>query len=245
MAEVAESLTDWKADYTGADTNTPAGSADPGSSGAATSLGAWLRSLKAITRSLTLEPGFDVMPTTATYVSADTFEILAPTAYYVAGDSVLVSLGSQDLRAYVYSLLNMSGPTRTRYTLTNIQQLNGTAAVLDGTLTHVRWSQHRVPTYPWSWHGLTVEPAKATLPFREQMIYTVGLDSGSTSIEIHLPYEMPDVNYRVKIISHGSGVSGSTLDYATKAIVKTTTKVTLTMVTASTGNQFQVWIWRD
>jgi hypothetical protein len=249
MAEVSEALTDWKSDYTGGDTNTPAGVSDPGSTGAATSLGAWLRSLKAITRALTLEPGFDVMPTAATYLSASSFEVAAADLTHTVGDSVLISLASQDLRAYVTSFLHLSGPTRTQFSVIRIQQLNGTAAVLDGTLTHVRWSQHRFPTYPWSWHdrhGANAVPAFATLPFREQMIYTVWLKTGETSIEVHLPYEMPDTNYRVKLTPTSVTDAATVRAYATKTIVKTTSKVTFTMIAPPTGlNVFTVWIWRD
>lgn len=141
-------ISDWKADYTGADTNIPqADTAIPFPPDGTTDLGAMLRDAKAVVRQESLNKGWEPDSWPAEFVDERTFRINTTTnllALYPPDIAVKCDLGSSTVYSWVASArIAASDPSPGNPTLFDFA-LN--ASVLTNSLTTVTFSAFKPPS---------------------------------------------------------------------------------------------------
>jgi hypothetical protein len=244
VAEIVSEITDWEDDFSGADTNLPQGPDDPGSTGQDTSLGAFLREMKSVIRRLSVDMAFGD-PMVATRIS-DT-EIQVPSADLRAtvgnGQLLVVQLAASEVYAYANTVA-FSSPN------SQITLLFPTA-VVDASIESVRFSQFQPKTDEFQRYNSTDPRIPAPYPFHggwvQAQVGAIGV--ANSYIVVDLPWVMPSTNYRAFLTAfYDTGVTAGTAICQTRAVTKTTTRVTFQLVEAIAGGTvpyYEVFVWLD
>lgn len=248
MSEVVSSYWDWLPDYEGLDTNHPQGSADPGSTGEATSAGAWLRELKKGIRQLSVDMAYD-RPIPATFVDTKTFQVSGVDLRESVGKGQVVRcvLSGGFVEGYTSEITFTSGASQVKLLLRT--------GDLDSTLSQVRFSQFRPRWSEFQRYNdmplFFTRRCKSAYPLRGgwfQVWYGGSLPSDT--ITTILPWEMPDTNYRafLRVFNDlAGGPVGPGALCMTRSVTKTTTEVTFKLVEPLTLGLplYEVFVWHD
>lgn len=243
-----QSITDWHADYGGADTNVP-------TAGQAPTVGPELREIKAVIRGETLNkyfrsdklPAFrsggdpdDTLRVDSTLLSVDGI----PTdANILPGETLLVTLNDPDAFEYWAVVKTVTlGPSVVILTLFTGVHLDGT----DGTVSHIRRSIYKVPVHPSS----AVDPAYietlgqvSSLPARVSTVF--GQATGTaTTIKVGFPFKIPAA-YGIRIFGDVQTQTGTPPIGALriKSITHDELEATVTLHTAPGAGNTVAWLF--
>jgi len=238
-------ITDWKADYGGADTNTPNASASP-------TVGPELREIKAVIRGESLNKFFRSDKISATYVSGDdTLNIdstgltdgLPTDANFLPGETMLVTLNNPSPAEYwaVVKTVTLL-PGIVQLALFTGVHLNGT----DGTLSHIRRSIYKVPVHASS----AVDPSYietlqdiSSLPARTSCM--LGQCTGTNTVfKVAFPFKIP-ATYNVRIFGTLIGFTGGTTGGSMRiqSITHDTQEATITLQAAPSAAHSVAWLF--
>ncbi len=210
-----QTISDWKADYTGADTNLPTASQSP-------TVGPELREIKAVIRGETLNKLFASDKIPAFYVSGDDTFYIDDTALtldyptdaeFLPGECLLLSLDDGTSVAEYWAVVKTVtlGPGIVTFSVFTGVHLNGT----DGTLVAMRRSIYRVPIHPsHAAYGFYPPAMKlerdqtSSLPAKVWSI--AGQCSGTNTVfKVAFPVKIP-TGYQVRIFGTLGGFTGGT-----------------------------------
>jgi hypothetical protein len=242
---MAQDITNWKADYTTADTNTPA-------EGVLPTVGPELREMKAVIRSETLNRFFRSDRINAFYLSGDdTFYIddtydheWATDVDILPGETMLLTLDHAgdigEFWAVVKTVTLAAGQVRLSV-FTGVH-LNGT----DGTLTHIRRSVYKVPLHPS--HNATPAYAETVrqVSSLNPRISTCMCDlrNTATTVRVAFPFKIPAAwNVRIFGTPRVIGATPATGAYHIKSITRDELEFTVTFNAAPGAGNIVNWLF--
>jgi hypothetical protein len=217
-------ISDWEADYTGADTNVPASStAIPFPANTTTDLGEVLRDTKAVIRSESLNKGWYPDSVAATYVSSTQFTLVGDVTDSWT-PSVAVKLNQSNTVYTWIKDVNLSGGN-TDVIITN--------AALTNTLTTVTRGAFMPPSTPSRSEnfGYPMGTGSSIPPRVSQRGKFVVSDSTNT-VTVPFIRTEPDTNYRVLIQLVSSDLLVDLDAQRFTTITKSTSNMALTLAAA-------------
>lgn len=222
------SITDWKADYSGADLNVPAdATAIPFPANTTTDLGETLRDTKAVIRQESLNKGWFPDAYTATFVNTTKFTVGSDiTAFVTTGSAIKAALGANTVFTFARDV---------SYGAPNTSVIVGNA-VLTNALTTVIGGAFRPPSNPLRnfQTGYPLGIGSSLPPYVSQLGRFM-LKQATTTVTVPFTKTEQDTNYRplIQPVTFDAYASLDALRITT--ISKATTSMDVTIAAAVGG----------
>jgi len=224
-------ISDWVADYTGADTNVPqSNTAIPFPANTTTDLGQTLRDMKAVIRQESLNKGWEPDPQSVTYVSNTTFTLVGDlVAEWTPGTAIKCDLGASEVQTWIADA--QFGGANTTVTTTN--------AALANTLVMVTRSAFKVSSTPTREVAWDYPMGFGTaLPMRVTQRGRFHVSASANTVTVTFAKTEPNTNYR-PLIQLMVTAADPTSNEAARivGIVKSAANMALTFAAADTDTR--------